>query len=132
MRVKEGEGNIMSQPRNVLLLIGSPRCEKSNSHVIGKFLVDKLQKKGLTLEEAFATRLVNTREGTEKLLKSVDKADIIILATPLYVDSLPSLTIKALELIHENRKAISLTKSKRLQRSVGLGSTLDALPIFFL
>ena len=104
----------MSQPRNVLLLIGSPRCERSNSYVIGKFLLDKLKEKGLSCEEAFVNRLVNTREGNEKLLKSVDNADIIVLAAPLYVDSLPSQTIKALELIHEHRKAVSPKKSQLL------------------
>ena len=102
----------MSQPRNVLLLIGSPRCERSNSYVIGKFLVDKLEEKGLVSEETFVVRVVNTREGDEKLLKSVDSSDIIVLATPLYVDSFPSLTIKALELIHEHRKAVPPTKSQ--------------------
>jgi multimeric flavodoxin WrbA len=48
----------------------------------------------------------------EKLLKSVDNADIVVLATPLYVDSFPSPTIKALELIHEHRKASLPTKSQ--------------------
>jgi hypothetical protein len=76
--------------------------------------VDKLEEKGLVFEEAFATRLVNTREGSEKLLRSVDNADIIVLATPLYVDSLPSSTIKALELIHEHRKAVPQTKTQML------------------
>ncbi len=111
----------MSQPRNVLLLIGSPRIERSNSHAIGKFLVDKLEEKGLVSEEAFATRSVNTREGTEKLLKSVDNADIIVLATPLYVDSFPSPTIKALELIHEHRKASFPTKSQMFVAIINSG-----------
>jgi NAD(P)H-dependent FMN reductase len=104
----------MSQPRNALLLIGSPRCERSNSHVIGKFLVDKLEEKGLVSEEVFVVRVLNTREGNERLLRSVDNSDIIILATPLYVDSFPSLTIKALELIYEHRKAVPPTKSQLL------------------
>jgi len=97
-----------------LLLIGSPRGEKSNSHAIGKFLVDKLEGNGLVSEEAIATRLVNTSEGIEKLLNSVENADIIVLATPLYIDSFPSPTIKAMELIHENRKVISPSKSQLL------------------
>jgi multimeric flavodoxin WrbA len=111
----------MSRPRNVLLLIGSPRGEGSNSHAIGKFLADKLEEKGLLLEEAFATRLVNTGEGTEKLLKSVDNADIIILATPMYVDSFPSPTIKALELIHEHQKAVFPAKSQMLVAIINCG-----------
>jgi len=104
----------MSQPRNVLLLVGSPRCERSNSHVVGKFLVDKLEEKGLVSEEACAIRLVSTRENAEKLWSFVDNADVIVLATPLYVDSFPSPTVKALELIHEHRKAVSPTKSQLL------------------
>jgi hypothetical protein len=104
----------MSQPKNALLLIGSPRGDKSNSRVIGKFLIDKLEQKGLVSEEAFAIRSVYTREGTEKLLKSVDNADIVVLATPLYVDSFPSPMIRALELIHEHRKAAAPTKQQML------------------
>ena len=100
----------MSHPQNVLLLIGSPRCERSNSYMIGKFLVEKLELKGLISEEAFVNHLVNTPEGAERLLVSVDHADIIVLATPLYVDSFPSRTMRALELINEHRKAISPSK----------------------
>jgi hypothetical protein len=112
----------MSEPRNVLLLVGSPRCERSNSYAIGKFIVHKLEEKGLSFEEAFATRLVNTQKGTERLLKSVDNADIIVLATPLYIDSFPSPTIKALELIHEHRKAVSPTKTQLLVAIMNNGS----------
>jgi len=92
-------------------LTGSPKGEKSNSYSIGKFLVEKLETKGLKSEEVFAPRLVLTKEGSEKLLKAVDNADIIVFSTPLYVDSFPALTIKALELIHEHRKAIPSTKA---------------------
>ena len=60
-----------------------------------EILVDKLEEKGLVSEEAFVKRLVITREGADDLVKSVDNADIIVLATPLYVDSFPSPTIKA-------------------------------------
>jgi hypothetical protein len=112
----------MNEQRNVLLLVGSPRCESSNSHAIGKFLVDKLEEKGLSFEEAFAARLVNTQKDTEKLLKSVDNADIIVLATPLYIDSFPSPTVKALELIHEHRKAVSPTKTQLLVAIMNNGS----------
>ena len=89
--------------------------------MIGKFLVEKLEEKGLVSEEAFTTRLVNTHEGTEKLLNSVDNADIIVLATPLYVDSFPSPTIKALELIHEHRKAVLPAKSQLLVTIINSG-----------
>jgi len=104
----------MNKPKTVLLLNGSPKCERSNSRQIGKFLVDKLQEKGLTSEEAFAARLIKTPEGCEQLLKSVDQADIIVLATPLYVDSIPSFTIKALETINDHRKTVHRTGTQLL------------------
>ena len=47
-------------------------------------------------------------------MRSVDNADVIVLATPLYVDSFPALTIKALELIHDHRKAMPPTKQQLL------------------
>lgn len=111
----------MSQPKNALLLIGSPRGEKSNSYSIGKFLLDKLVEKGLLSEELFAARLVNTHEGIERLLKSVDKADIVVLATPLYVDSFPSPVIKALELIHQHRKTVPPAKPQMLAAIMNSG-----------
>jgi multimeric flavodoxin WrbA len=111
----------MSQHRDVLLLIGSPRGEGSNSYAIGKFLLGKLEEKGFVPEELFAARLVNTREGIEKLLKSVDNADIIVLATPMYVDSFPSPTIKAMELIHQHRKAAPQTKSQMFVAIINSG-----------
>ena len=93
----------MNQPKTVLLLNGSPKSEKSNSRVIGKFLADKLEEKGLRSEEVFITRLIRTSQGNEKLLRLVSEAGIIVFTTPLYVDSLPSFTIKAMEAIREHR-----------------------------
>jgi hypothetical protein len=112
----------MNHQRNVLFLVGSSKCERGNSYAIGKFLVDKLMEKGLSIEQAFVTRLVNTQKGTQRLLKSVDNADIIVLSTPLYIDSFPSPTVKALELIHEHRKAESSTKTQLLVAIMNSGS----------
>lgn len=87
-----------------LLLIGSPRGKGSNSYVIGKFLASRLEEQGFTTDELFCMSSVKTPGGIEELLRQTDEADIIILATPLYVDSLPSYTIRAMELIHDHRK----------------------------
>ena len=45
-------------------------------------------------------------EATQALLEAADGADLLILATPLYVDSLPSGVIRALELIAERRRGL--------------------------
>ncbi|HMK45038.1 MAG TPA: hypothetical protein VK436_00275 [Methanocella sp.] len=89
-----------------LLLIGSPRGERSNSLQLGTYLMDRLREQGVATETAFAAKLAKSAEGRRQLLTAVDEADLLVLAFPLYVDCLPSQTIRALELIHEHRKAM--------------------------
>jgi len=111
----------MNQSKSVLLLNGSPKGEKSNSRQIGKFLVDRLEEKGLKAEEAFITRLIKSPEKIEELSRLVDTADIIVFTTPLYVDSLPSFAIRAMELILDYRKANPRTGSPLLVAVMNCG-----------
>jgi len=111
----------MTQRDAVLLLNGSPKCEKSNSRQIGKFLVDRLKEKGLESEEAFIARLVKNPQESEKLLRLVNTAGIIVFTTPLYVDSLPSFTIKAMEIIRDHRVADSTVESPLLVAVMNCG-----------
>ena len=111
----------MNQPKTVLLLNGSPKCETSNSRAIGKFLVSKLEEKGLESEEAFVVRLIKTPEGSEKLSRLLDNSDITIFTTPLYVDSVPSFTIKAMEIIKEHRKDLPQVESQLLVAVMNCG-----------
>ena len=111
----------MNQSKSVLLLNGSPKGEKSNSRQIGKFLVDRLEEKGLKAEEAFITRLIKSPEKIETLSELVNTADIIVFTSPLYVDSLPSFTIRAMELILDHRKAHSQTGSPLLVAVMNCG-----------
>ena len=99
----------MNRPKSVVLLNGSPKGKRSNSRQIGKFLVDRLEEKGLKAEETFITRLIESPEKIDELSQLVTTADIIVFTTPLYVDSLPSFTIRAMELIRDHRKACSQT-----------------------
>ena len=111
----------MSQLKNVLLLNGSPKGEESSSRHIGKYLVDRLEGKGLKSQEAFIKNLICDPEGSEKLFRQVDDADIIVFTTPLYVDSLPSFTIKAMEFLCDHRKADPQAKSSLLVAVMNCG-----------
>ena len=102
-----------------LLLIGSPRGDRSNSIQIGSYLTDRLQEKGVEIEKLLIIRLLGTDEGQRQLLTAVDAADLIVLAFPLYVDCLPSQTIRAMELIQEHRKANQ--KKQKLMAIVNSG-----------
>jgi len=78
-----------------LLLIGSPR--KGTSLRLGEALLAGLQKQGLATEEYHLVQ--GLAQGWGKLESAVKEADLLILSSPLYVDSLPAPTIAALEFL---------------------------------
>ncbi len=95
-----------------LLLIGSPKGENSTSASLGNYLISKLEEFGMKIEKGFIHRLVNREETIQNLFEMIDRADLIILSFPLYVDSLPAPVIKAMELISEERNKFEGKKSQ--------------------
>jgi hypothetical protein len=102
----------MSINKSVLLLVGSPKGEDSTSASLGNYLISKLEEFGMRSETLYIHRLVTREEKINDLLQGIDRADLIILSFPLYVDSLPAPVIKAMELIKTNKKAFESEKSK--------------------
>ena len=102
----------MTINEKVILLVGSPRGEESTSASLGNYLISKLEELGLKTETLYIHRLVNRKEKINDLLQGVQRADLIILSFPLYVDSLPAPVIKAMELIIANKNTTISEKSK--------------------
>ncbi|MFX0104810.1 MAG: NAD(P)H-dependent oxidoreductase [Candidatus Hodarchaeota archaeon] len=102
----------MSTDKKALLLIGSPKVENSTSASLGNHLISKLEEFGMKVEKGFIHRLVNREEKIQNLFEMIDRADLIILTFPLYVDSLPAPVIKAMELIKEERDRVESEKYK--------------------
>ncbi len=104
----------MNRQKRALLLIGSPRGLKSTSEIIGSYLLNKLQQKGVEAEKVWIYPLMKSDKGQENLLSSVNRSDIIVFIFPLYWDSQPSLVIKTMELIALYRKSIENPKKHQL------------------
>lgn len=102
----------MSKYKSVVLLIGSPKGERSTSASLGNYILSKLEASGMNIEKLFIHRLVNRKEKTQSLFEMINKAGLIILSFPLYVDSLPAPVIKAMELIKEEHDKLENKKSK--------------------
>jgi hypothetical protein len=102
----------------MLLLIGSAKKEQSNSESLGTYLLEKLQQKGFEAETLFVHRAV---KDADKFIEAVDRADLIILASPLYVDSLPYSVIKSMEQIAEYRKTRKPDKKQSFAAIVNCG-----------
>lgn len=103
----------MNRPTNVLILVGSPKA-RSTSASLGDHLVGLLRQRGLSAGALHITTILQTPDGTRGLLSAADDADIIVLAFPLYVDSLPSPLVRALELLAEHRRGMERPPRQRL------------------
>jgi hypothetical protein len=106
---------------NVLLLIGSAKQPHGNSESLGTYLIERLRERGAEPETMFLHRSLHTDETRAALLAASERADVLVLAFPLYVDSLPYLVIQSLELIAAHRRTSVGRKRQRLVCVVNCG-----------
>jgi hypothetical protein len=121
-----------------VLLVGSAKPEgKSTSQALGQYLLDRLHDAGASTQ----LFLVNhARDGARmhELLAAVDAADLFVLCSPVYVDSLPSLVMRAFEQIAAHRRAQATPSDTRFMTLLNCGfpesrhcrSALDISRIF--
>jgi multimeric flavodoxin WrbA len=98
-----GAGRGLVDVRRALLLVGSPKTRRSTSNSLGGYLFEQLSARSIQTETTYVHRVLRSPEKTQALLDAVDAADLVTLAFPLYVDSLPAPVIEALELIASHR-----------------------------
>jgi hypothetical protein len=89
--------------RRAVLLVGSPRTKKSTSASLGSYLMAQLAARGLAVETIQIYTAFNAAGRRRAALEVLDAADLVVLAFPLYVDSLPAPVIAALEGIARHR-----------------------------
>jgi multimeric flavodoxin WrbA len=113
-----GDANVA---RRALLIVGSPKIiDPSTSGVLGEELLGRLAAAGWQTESLTLKPATFKEPGEAELLAAVDRADLIVLAFPLYIDALAYLVTKALELIAEHRQAAG--DAARPQGLVGLAN----------
>lgn len=93
----------MSANGRVLLLVGSAKQSRSTSESLGTCLVERLRDRGFEPRVLFLHKSLRADESREELLSEIDGADLLVLAFPLYVDALPYLVTKTLELAADRR-----------------------------
>ena len=106
---------------NAVLLVGSPKGRKSASYVLGSMLAEGMRKRGAAVIEELVHEGVRSEDGTARLLDSVDAADLVVFAFPVYIDSLPAPFTLLLERIAERRARFAPAGSPRLAVIVQCG-----------
>jgi hypothetical protein len=104
----------LSNPKQALLLWGSPRVSGSNSESLGNYLLGKLNIGGFETEKLQVQTSMRTKESQAKMLEQFGVSDLLIFSFPLYMDSIPASVIAALELMAKQRKTSVFPKTQRL------------------
>lgn len=86
----------MSNTRHALLVVGSGRGKQSNSHALGSYLLAQLHEAGWTTGSELLLPALKHDDG-QALAATAGRSELLILAFPLYVDSLPAAVIRFLE-----------------------------------
>jgi multimeric flavodoxin WrbA len=101
MEVSSADGNPV---RRAVLLVGSPRTRKSTSASLGDYLFEQLGARDIETETIQIYTSLNSQTRMDAMYEAIDHADLVVLAFPLYVDTLPAPVIAALEKIAVHRK----------------------------
>jgi multimeric flavodoxin WrbA len=94
----------LAEMRRSLLLVGSPKTRKSTSNSLGTYLFEQLTARSVQTETIYLHTVLRSPTKMQALMDAVDAADLVTLAFPIYVDSLPAPVIEALERIAAHRK----------------------------
>jgi len=106
---------------NGLILIGSPKGRRSASFLLASKLAEGLREYGVSVSEELVHAGLRSEEGTLRLLDAVDGSDLLVLAFPLYVDSLPAPLTRLVELVAERRTRVASPGTPRLAIIVQCG-----------
>ena len=110
------------RPGRALLIVGSPKTKSpSTSGVLGGYLLERLRELGWETESLTLKAGLRQEKGKQDLVSSVDRADLLLLVFPLYIDALPFLVTKALEVIATHRQAMHNARPQRLFALVNNG-----------
>lgn len=107
--------------RRATLLVGSPRPHgTSTSEALGRYLLGSLERAGVATDVLFLAALRGPRVAGE-LAPAVAASDLVVLASPLYVDALPAPVTAALEGLAAARAAAAHRGAARLVAIVNCG-----------
>lgn len=90
--------------RRAVLLVGSPRTKKSTSASLGGYLFEQLNAQRIETQTIQIYTSLYSQERMKAMFDSIDNTDLVVLAFPLYIDSLPAPVTSALEKIAAHRQ----------------------------
>ena len=102
----------MAEINNAVLLIGSPKRFSSSSASLGQYFLEGLKKNNIETSKLHIHSVLKNLDKKKKMLLDIEKADLIILSFPLYVDTLPAKVIELLSILDDNEKFVNSAENK--------------------
>ena len=90
--------------KRAVLLIGSPRTKKSTSASLGGYLFEQFNARNIETQTIQIYTSINSQKRMDEMYTAIDNTNLVVLAFPLYVDTLPAPVISALEKIAAHRQ----------------------------
>ena len=115
----------MKMSKQATILMCSPRMERSASHSFAKEFTKKLQEVKFTVNQFQIYQTLKEKDRITEMIELIDNSDIIIISSPLYVDSAPYMTIRLMDIISKNIKERKIEKKKRLLFAVSCAGYLE-------
>lgn len=92
--------SLAAAPRSATLLVGSARPPgQSTSESLGRALLMGLERGGVTSRVVRAIDFVKAGQRMDEALERMAESDLLVVSAPLYVDGLPALATRALEVL---------------------------------
>ena len=115
-------GDIAVPPRRALLLVGSAKPRGiSTSETLGHELLARLDARGIATTTRWVQHDAHSAHGLAALTTVVRSHDLLVVATPLYIDTLPSLVIRSLEAIAADRRSLGTAQPLTVAMIVNCG-----------
>jgi len=106
-------------------LMCSPRGDESASYSLGSYVTSLLEEKGFNINEYHIYKTLRNQTKIDEMIKSVNDSDIIVLSSPLYIDSAPTNTIKIMDIITQAVQEEKIGKKKRLLLAISCAGYLE-------
>ncbi len=111
--------------KHATFLMCSPRGEKSASYSLGNYVSSLLEDRGITVKSFHTYKTLKNSEKIEEMIASINESSIIILSSPLYIDSAPYMTIKLMDTVSTAKQEGKINDDKRLLLAISCAGYLE-------
>lgn len=95
----------MKSRQNVLILIGSPKGRRSASENIASYLEDRFKHNDVETEKIYLVEHQKP-DRLKKIVKKASTPELMVIVAPLYIDSIPAITINFMEEFYLYKKSL--------------------------